>query len=152
MISQPRIVKFPANTYIELDDPLTGKRRLVFVASTGTEYLDYLDANDPATPLDILDVLNPVSWGDCRSMADELMLRGDWDGYQLMSNFLLALCDTPAGGDALMLNRAVHWSLQTIQFNADRASLAAVQLTQDARSRQAALSAKAAELEAVGAL
>lgn len=88
-----RVVSFPPGAYIELDDPMTGTRRLALVCDTGTEFVDYIDHDAPPTPLAILEVFEPAQWGDCRALANDLLLAGDLAGYEAYSEFLLALCD-----------------------------------------------------------
>lgn len=145
----PKIVSFAPGTFIELDDPLTGKRRLVMVADSGVEFYDYLDEVNP-TPLAILDVLSPVEWGDCRSVADEIMLGGNYEGYKAFSDMLIILCDSDAANDKLTLNRAAKWAIDNKSFDVSRAAKAGVLATEEARIRQGNISSMAHDLVAAG--
>lgn len=147
-----RVVPFNPGAFIELDDPMTGARRLGLVADSGTEFVDFIDYDNPATPLAILECFEPVQWGDCRALATELLLSGKVEDYERYSDFLQALCDTPAAGDPLTLNRAAKWAYESGDYDAGRAAQAGMVATAEARARQAAISRKAAEWIATGAV
>ncbi|MDI1299773.1 hypothetical protein [Methylotenera sp.] len=134
-MENPKVISFAPGTFIELDDPLSGKRRLVLVAESGVDFYDYLDEVNP-TPLGILDVLSPVEIGDCRSLADELMLGGNYESYKAFSEMLLVLCDTPAANDKLTLNRAAKWAFDNKCYDTNRASSFGVLATVEAKKRQ----------------
>lgn len=148
-MATPKVVRFAPGTFIELDDPLTGKRRLVMVADSGVEFYDYLDEVNP-TPLAILDVLSPVEWGDCRSVVDELMLSGNYESYKAYSDMLIVLCDTEAANDKLTLNRAAKWAIDNNSFDVINAANAGVSATVEARIRQGNISNMARGLVAAG--
>ena len=147
-----RVVSFPPGAYIELDDPMTGTRRLALVCDTGTEFVDYIDHDAPPTPLAILEVFEPAQWGDCRALANDLLLPGDLAGYEAYSEFLLALCDTPAAGDSLTFNRAAKSAYDARAYNVDDAARAGLIATAEARARQAAISRTAANWITAGAV
>ncbi len=141
-----RVVAFPPGAYIELDDPMTGERRLALVGDSGTDFLDYVDFENPPTPLAILEVLSPVQWGDCRALSTDLMLKGEVERYMAFSDFLLALCETPAAEDLLTLNRAAKWAFDSEVYNASKAAEAGLIATAEARARQSAITRQAADL------
>lgn len=145
-----RVVPFEPGSLIELDDPMTGVRRLALVADTGTEFVDYVDYDSPPTALAILNVFDPVPWGDCRAMATDMMLSGEYERYAAFSDFLLALCETPAAGDPLTLNRAAKWALDNDCYQVESAAKAGMVATAEARARQSSISRKAAEWIAEG--
>jgi hypothetical protein len=147
-----RVVSFPPGAYIELDDPMTGARRLALVCDTGTEFVDYIDHDSQPTPLAILDVFEPIQWGDCRALANDLLLAGNVDGYKAFSDFLLALCETPAAGDSLTFNRAAKWAYDSRAYSVNDAARAGLVATAEARARQAAISRTAADWIAAGAV
>lgn len=141
-----RLITFEPGTFVELDDPMTGKRRLVLVCSSGTEFVDYIDYDAPATPFAILDVFDPVAWGDGAAIGVELLLEGKLAQHEKFSAFYLALCDTGAGGDVLTLNRAIKWAFEKQNFELDNVAAAGafgLAATKEARSRHLVISLKA---------
>lgn len=146
------VVHFTPGSFVELDDPMTGERRLVLVAETGTEFVDYVDYDNPPTALAILNVLNPAEWGDYRSISTDMMLAGDLERYQAFSDFILELCKTPAAGDTLTFNRAAKWACDHGEYHVQKAAKAGMVATAEARARQAAISQQAAEWVAAGAV
>lgn len=147
-----RVTAFPAGAFITLDDPTTGGRRLALVCDSGTEFVDVVDYDQPVTPLAILDVLAPEQWGDCRAVATDMLLGGQVEDYEAYSNLLLALCDTPAGGDPLTLNRAAKWAHETRNYDVAEAARAGLVATAEARARQAEISRVASDWIAAGAV
>ena len=147
-----RLIPFPAGTFIELDDPLTGKRRLGLVCDSGKEFIDFIDNDNPPTPFPILDALDPKQWGDYSNIATELILKGDLDAHTAYSGLLAALCDTPAVADVLTLNRAAKWAFDSGNYDASQAAKAGITATLEARARQEAITAKAADWIATGAV
>jgi len=139
------VVPFPPGAFITLDDPTTGARRLALVCDSGTEFVDVVDYDQPATPLAILDVLAPEQWGDCRGLASGLLLDGHFEDYEAFSALLVALCDTPAGGDPLTLNRAAKWAFENGNYDVGRAAQAGLVATAEARARQGELARVAKE-------
>ena len=147
-----RLIPCQPGAYIEIDDPMTGKRRLGLVCDSGTEFVDYIDNNDPPTPFPILDAFDPKQWGECSNIAVDFILKGDMDSHAAYSDLLVALCDTPAVADRLTLNRAAKWAYETGIYDAGQAAKAGIAATIEARARQAVVSAKAAEWIATGAV
>lgn len=146
------IVKMPVGAFIEIDDPLTGQRRLGLVCGNGTEFVDYIDYEKPPTPLAILNSLSPVVWGDCNAIAAHLMETVEWSQYKEYSDLIIKLTDTPACVDPLTLNRAAKWAFDTGNRNLDMVVKAGLIETSKARDRQRAIANVASDWIAAGAL
>lgn len=144
-----QVMSFEPGAIIELDDPLTGKRRLALVSESGTEYVDYLDDEAPATPLGIFDTLDPKVVGDDGVWVRENMAAGDLKAYAFR-DLTMALFDSPAGVDKLTRCRAAYHALKTGHYDLADAVAAGLQATADARARQAKISARAAQLVEAG--
>ena len=146
------IIPMPVGSFVELDDPLTGSRYIGLVCDSGREFIQYVDDETPPTPLPILAAFSPAPWGDYSLLAETLMLKGDVDAHSAFSDLLIALCDTPAVGDALTLNRAAKWAFESGVYDAAQASAAGIAATANARERQSVIAAKAADWIATGAV
>jgi hypothetical protein len=138
-----RLVSFPPGSFVEVDDPLTGKRHLALVSDSGNEFIDFVDNDKPATPFPILDALDPKPWGDYSIIAAELVIKGDFAAHTAYSELLTALCDTPAVADPLTLNRAAKWAFESGNYDAAEAAKAGVAATLEARARQEIIAEKA---------
>lgn len=147
-----QLVEFAPGSIIELDDPLTGLRRLGFVCDTGTEFLDFIDSDNPATPLAILDVLDPQLIGDDGDWTCALMESGDVPKWYAFRDLTLALFDTPAGSDKLTRCRAAYHAYKTDNYDLTEAIQAGLRATAEARTRQAKITERAAELIEAGVL
>lgn len=129
------VVRFTPGAFVEIDDPVSGGRRLALVIDSGAEFVDYIDANNPPTPLAILNVLSPVQWGDFRALSTDLLLAGEVERYEAFADFILELCKTPAAGDILTFNRAAKWAYDHHDYNIENASRAGLIATAKARAR-----------------
>lgn len=107
-------------------------RRLGLVGDGGTNYVDVVDYIHPAPALAILPELAPELWGDCRAIAAGMRLAGQVHEFEAFNALLLALCDTPAGGDPLTLNRAARWALEARLYQVEDAALAGLAATAEA--------------------
>lgn len=143
---------FEPGAIIELDDPTTGKRRLVLVADSGTEYVDYLDDDAPATPLGIYDTLDPQFVGDDGVWVRQTMGVIDLAQWYRFRDLTMALFDSPAGADKLTRCRAAHHAFKTGNYDLAEAVAAGLQATAEAKARQADISARAAQLVAAGVI
>ena len=143
---------FGPGAFIEIDDPLTGKRCLVLVCESGREFVEYIDNANPPTPFPILSELDPVQWGDYSVIASNFIVSGDLDAHTAFSDMLVSLCDTPAVADKLTLNRAAKWAFDSGIYDADQAAKAGIAATLEARARQEMIAEKAASWIATGAV
>lgn len=145
------VFSFKPNSIIELDDPLTGKRRLVLVASNGTGFFDYVNRVMP-TALPIMESLEPKEWGDYLALAENIMLvEGNATKYYAFIDMMKLLCDTDLGGDSLSLNRAAKWALDNSCFDVRKVVVAARELNAEAIARQLNITANAESLLSEGA-
>lgn len=147
-----RLVPFVPGSLIELDDPLSGTRRLVLVCDTGTEFVDYLDADKPATPLAILDTLDPKWVGDDGDWAYVLMESGQVDQWYAFRDLATALFDTPVSRDKLTRCRAAYHAYKSGDYNLSKAVDAGLRADAEARARQAQIADQASALVAAGML
>lgn len=145
------ILKFRPSSIVELDDPLTGKRRLVLVASNGTDFFDYVNEVMP-NALPIMESLEPREWGDYLALAENIMLvEGNATKYYAFLDMMKLLCDTDLGGDALSLNRAAKWALDNSCFDIRKVVVAAKELNAEAIARQLNIKTNAEGLLSAGA-
>jgi hypothetical protein len=147
-----KLVAYEPGSNIELDDPLTGARRLVRVCDTGTEFVDYVDWEHPATPLAILDCLDPVLVGNDADWSLALLESGDIPKWQAYLELLGQLFATDVGGNSLARARAGYYAYKSGDYDLERAVAAGLKADAEARARMADISAKAELLLATGAV
>src|SRR6185312_9731878 len=70
--------------------------------------------------------------------------------HAVLSDFLVALCDTPAVFDALTLNRAVKWAVERGVYDPEQAAQAGIEATKAALAWQQIMSAAILALQETG--
>ncbi|MDR0576128.1 MAG: hypothetical protein LBI87_00960 [Candidatus Accumulibacter sp.] len=135
---------FTAGTYIELDDPLTGKSFIARVCESGTEFIDATEN----MPLPIFAALHPVEIGDFRTLKNNVMENRP-EEYAIFSDFITGLFDAMPQFDDLIFMRAVKWAFDGGNYKtaggARRALEHALVLEQQARSRHTSLTGQTQE-------
>lgn len=115
---------FEPGVFIEINDVMTGVRKLARVSENGTAYID-LDADD-CTPLPIYATLDPVEAGNILGWGLYLV-----DSEPQHSTAFKELCEKliNSGEGVISYNRAAYWAFTNKNFNFDEAMAAAKEET-----------------------
>lgn len=95
-------MKFPAGTFIEVDD-MAGGRRVVMVCKDGVTFWDVMDPA-VATPITLHPVMNPVELGSFVGFCKD---NGLDVATQLLVKFLSVRADNRLNSDPLFVMRAL---------------------------------------------
>ena len=127
---------FEPGTFIEINDTMTGTRKLALVAHGGTSYVD-LDVAD-ATPLPIWEALDPKEAGNMLSWGLFFV-----DQEPSLYSQFSALCKQlmACGEGYITYNRAAYWAFQNKVFDFDQAMSEARRQTQRVEAGRQALDA-----------
>lgn len=100
-------MRFPAGTYLEVDD-LAGGRKVALVCKDGVTFLDGMDAN-VMTPLAIHPCLNPVELG---SFAQFCASKGLTQASRKIITYLRRRIDSRLDSDPLFVMRVLWFAAQ----------------------------------------
>ena len=136
---------FPAGSFIEIDNPVTGKRYVGQVAATGSEFFDAPMDDAPRFP--IMPEMNPVVIGDFRDLKD-LMMDNAPEDLPEFSNFIDTLTEQIKPFNQLVFMRAVKWAFDSRQYDTQAALKAAEAEADDVATLHAMMASKVAALQA----
>lgn len=100
-------MKFPAGTYIELDD-MAGSRRVAMICKDGVTFWDVLDS-EAATPIAVHPSMNPVELG---SFVQFGKAKGLEDATRLLVRFLRSRQDNRVETNPLFVMRVLWFVAQ----------------------------------------
>lgn len=124
---------FEPQTYIEIDNPLTGRRIVGLVCDDGSAYLPYLDHDSTATPLPIFDALAPADLPSIQgyrlAIYEKDLTTGD-----LFSEFVSAVIERLEPYDDLTFYRAVKWAVDHGTYDVIKAIDAGKLATSEAKA------------------
>lgn len=127
------IKHFEPQSYIEIDNPLTGRRIIGLVSDDGSAYLPYLDHDQPATPLPIFEQLEPVDAPSIQAFRLAIYQQ-DMTTGDLFSEFVSAVIERLEPYDDLTFYRAVKWAVAHKTYDVIKAIDAGKQATSEARA------------------
>lgn len=111
-----KIEHFEPGEYIEIDNPLTGKRMFGLVSDDGSGFLPYIDQNCPATPYPIFSELRPILAMSIQCYRLKIYEKDKADG-ELFSEFVSAIIDRLDPFDVLTFYRSVRWGVDSGSYN-----------------------------------
>lgn len=135
---------FPAGSFIEIDNPVTGKRYVAQVTVTGNEFIDTPIDGAPHFP--IMEEMNPVAIGDFRDLKD-LMMDNAPEDLRAFSDFIDRLIDQIKPFNQLVFMRAVKWAFDSRQYETQEAMKAARAEEEDVAALHAMMASKVAALQ-----
>jgi len=133
VMNNEAIQEFEPGVFIELDDVISGVRKLARVTTTGRSYEDLDDAD--STPFPIYQQLAPVEVGNILGWGLYLV-----DQYPDEQPAFKSLVDKliASGHGSLVYNRAAHWAFHNHSYDYDLAlhtSLTATSAIRNGRAR-----------------
>lgn len=143
---QLQLLKFEADTYIELDDVITGRRKMALVLAGGDMYID--DVSSTSTPFPVYQALKPVALGTPMAWGLEVASTHPHlaSNYSATHRRLTEAADV----DTLTRGRALYWAYMHRVYDYDRAlaaGRAATQAVREGRARMDALLVKAGAVQ-----
>lgn len=107
---------FDPGEFIEIDNPLTGKRMFGLVCDDGSGFISYIDKKLPVTPYPIFSDLHPEYAMSVQGYRFKIYETDEADG-ELFSEFVSAIINMLEPFDILTFYRAVRWGIDNCSYD-----------------------------------